>query len=1292
MPTATELNIDTSADAITLAQTIFGDGTTVTGATLTGATGASATYSGADATLGGIAPGDSGIILSTGLASDFTNSDGTENTNQEAGRSTNNGLAGDDQLDQLTSQTTFDAVVLEATFTTTGDYITLLFTFSSEEYLEFVNSGVNDAFGVWVNGVHVPFTPAPNDIVSIDMINDQTLSNLFIDNPATEDRFNTEADGTTQVLSIKAPVNSSGPNTIRIALADGGDSEFDTNVLIAANSVQTVALAFDDVVTLEANTASTVQVLDNDIDASGGGLTITQINGTNVVAGDTVTLPTGAQITLNADNTLTILADGDLGSEPFSYTVIDTTGNTDVGFVTIETQADIPLNFIVEGTSGSDTIDAAYTLDPEGDVIDGSDAADGSQDDSVQAGAGNDVVNSGDGNDSIDAGTGNDQVDAGLGNDFVIAGDGNDTVLGNAGDDTLLGGEGADSLNGGPGDDSLEGGGGNDTLIGSIGNDTLLGGAGNDVISAASGSNFIDGGADNDFIFGGTLADTLLGGSGLDSISGGAGNDQIDGGADADSLIGGAGNDSIFGGTGNDTISGETGNDTLTGGDGDDRLDGGDDSDTLTGDAGNDFLSGGAGDDSLSGGTGSDTLEGGAGRDSLLGDAGNDSLSGGAGIDFVDGGDGNDFVSGGDGDDSLFGGNNGGQDTLSGGEGNDLLIAGDGDDTLSGGTGNDTVLAADGDDVIILENNFGNDIIQGGETAETAGDTLDLSAVTDDLVIDLTSANPESGAVSDGVGLARFTEIENIVLGSGTDTVLLSNGSGGDSVTGFAAPTETAPGVFSGADQLDVSEITNDRGLPIDTRDVTVTDTNGDGTGDAILTFPGGDSLTLIGVPASTFDNPAALAAIGIPQPDFIIQGTDNSDFIDSTYTGDPEGDRIDANDNATGTNDDVIFAGDGVDTVLAGAGNDFISGGGGVDSLFGEDGNDTIDGGEETDFLEGDAGDDSLIGGAGDDGLGGGEGNDTLDGGTGDDFLDGGNGDDVLSGGTGSDFVSGGAGDDRFEAAQGDTLTGGDGDDTFTLVDLGEAGAGTITITGGEGDETNGDTLDLNGQADRTTLVITDTDDRTGDLSGTVTLLDGTVVDFTNIENIICFVPGTLIATPAGLRSIEDLRVGDPVVTQDNGLQRIGWIGTTTVEATDRFAPVTFAKSVFPGALDALTVSPQHRMLVKGYRAELLFGQSEVLVPALHMVDDTHVVRERAASVTYIHIMFEQHEIIFANGIATESYHPAAFGVDAMAEKAREEMFGLFPHLRSDLGGYGATARMSLKAKEAKALAGFDW
>lgn len=428
MPIASELAVTTGVTATTLANTIFGDGITVNSATVTGASTAYGTFSGADATLGSISPADTGIILSTGNATDFTNSSGTTDTNTAAGTSTDHSLAGDTDLDSLSGQTTYDAVVLETNITPTGEFITMQFVFSSEEYLEYVNSGVNDAFGVWVNGTYVPFTPAASNLVSIDTINNTTSSNLYTDNPAASDTYNTEMDGLTHVLSIKAPVNPGVPNVMKIAIADGGDGSYDSNVLIAADSVQTFALAFDDSVSLEQNTSAVVDVLDNDTDQSGGGLTITEINDVPIVSGQTVTLASGETITLNGDGTLTIEADGDVGSETFTYVVEDSLGNTDVGFVTINTIADIPNDFIVEGTGGNDSIDTGYASDPEGDRIDNNDHSDGSNADSVQGGAGNDTILSGLGNDTLDGGSGDDSLTGGAGDDRFIVGTGNDTI------------------------------------------------------------------------------------------------------------------------------------------------------------------------------------------------------------------------------------------------------------------------------------------------------------------------------------------------------------------------------------------------------------------------------------------------------------------------------------------------------------------------------------------------------------------------------------------------------------------------------------------------------------------------------------------------------------------------------------------------------------------------------------------------------------------------------------------------------------------------------------------------
>jgi hypothetical protein len=361
---------------------------------------------------------------------------------------------------------------------------------------------------------------------------------------------------------------------------------------------------------------------------------------------------------------------------------------------------------------------------------------------------------------------------------------------------------------------------------------------------------------------------------------------------------------------------------------------------------------------------------------------------------------------------------------------------------------------------------------------------------------------------------------------------------------------------------------------------------------------------------------------------DGTVSGTAGDDFIDASYVGDPDGDQVDSTDAILPghqPNDDLIEAGAGNDTVVAGDGDD---------SVYGETGDDTI------------------------------------------------------FGGVGSDTVFGGTGDDSITFSEGDDASGGTGDDLFVLEDLGEPENGTITIDGGSGNETTGDTLKIGtlgvlNQDVRDTFV----DDGTGSYSGSIQLDDGTVLNFSEIENIICFTLGTRITTPRGLVAIEALKVGDLVFTRDHGLQPIRWIGARTVPAIDRFAPVRIRPNVLTGQDRDLLVSPQHRVLFNGYRAELLFGEREVLISAKHLVNGVDVTQDEQNHVTYVHMLFDQHEIIYAEGAATESFHPGDIGFSAVGDEAREELFAIFPELRSDPKQYGGTARRCMKEYEAKLI-----
>ena len=117
------------------------------------------------------------------------------------------------------------------------------------------------------------------------------------------------------------------------------------------------------------------------------------------------------------------------------------------------------------------------------------------------------------------------------------------------------------------------------------------------------------------------------------------------------------------------------------------------------------------------------------------------------------------------------------------------------------------------------------------------------------------------------------------------------------------------------------------------------------------------------------------------------------------------------------------------------------------------------------------------------------------------------------------------------------------------------------------------------------------------------------------------------------------------------------------------------------------MLVSPQHRVLIEGARAEMFFGESEVLVPAKHLTGLAEVTRALPVEgVTYVHILFDQHEIVESDGIWTESFQPAERTLSSLDAAARAEVLALFPELAKDSAGFPA-ARMSLKAHEARVL-----
>lgn len=150
-----------------------------------------------------------------------------------------------------------------------------------------------------------------------------------------------------------------------------------------------------------------------------------------------------------------------------------------------------------------------------------------------------------------------------------------------------------------------------------------------------------------------------------------------------------------------------------------------------------------------------------------------------------------------------------------------------------------------------------------------------------------------------------------------------------------------------------------------------------------------------------------------------------------------------------------------------------------------------------------------------------------------------------------------------------------------------------------------------------------------------------------------ICFARGTRVMTPGGLRRVETLGPGRLVQTRDNGFQPVLWIGQSQFPAVGPAAPIKLR----PGALGnerALVLSPNHRVLLTGWRAEMLFGEPEVLAPAAALRDDIRILRQPGGTVEYVHLAFERHEVILSEDLWTESLLPGSEALFAMSAQAR--------------------------------------
>ncbi|GLS87803.1 hypothetical protein GCM10010873_27770 [Cypionkella aquatica] len=613
-------------------------------------------------------------------------------------------------------------------------------------------------------------------------------------------------------------------------------------------------------------------------------------------------------------------------------------------------------------------------------------------------------------------------------------------------------------------------------------------------------------------------------------------------------------------------------------------------------------------------------------------------------------------------------------------------------------------------------------------------------SVPNTLTMDMGAEN-QPWIVGAGQSLSDASSLDNIDqhFAGSVDTFQLS-----DSVDNYTPERDGYVDGTIGGDLIDTSYTGDPDGDRIDNNDAILSndgpnddrvragdgnDTVYAGLGDDSVEASRGDDLVYGGVGDDTLLGGSGTDTLYGGDGSDLAYGGGGNDVIDTRgggaaalpdqgYPGLYPSDATPLNDLDTvygGAGDDTIYTGDDADSIHGGGGNDYIDAGIDNDTIEGNQGNDTIIGAEGADEIYGGQGDDLIYGGYGpgvpdavnipdvdgdllplngNDYIEGGLGNDTIYGMDDDDTIDGGQGSDYLDGGIDNDVITGGLGNDTLIGGQGaDTLSGGADRDLFIVGANGE-GYGDVIDGNEQGDDY--DTLDLTGSGP---LHINY--DPNNAENGTVDFFDadGNVVNtltFQNIENVIpCFTPGTLIATPRGEIPVELLKAGDRVITRDNGIQEIRWTGRKDMgwhdlAANPHLKPVLIRQGSLGNGLPErdMMVSPNHRVLVANDRTALYFDEHEVLVSAKHLVAGKGIDAVNAVGASYIHFMFDRHEVVLSNGAWTESFQPGDYTLKGMGNAQRGEIFDLFPELKTEAGreGYSA-ARRTLKRHEAMLL-----
>ncbi len=168
------------------------------------------------------------------------------------------------------------------------------------------------------------------------------------------------------------------------------------------------------------------------------------------------------------------------------------------------------------------------------------------------------------------------------------------------------------------------------------------------------------------------------------------------------------------------------------------------------------------------------------------------------------------------------------------------------------------------------------------------------------------------------------------------------------------------------------------------------------------------------------------------------------------------------------------------------------------------------------------------------------------------------------------------------------------------------------------------------------------------------------------------CFTPGSMVSTSNGFIAVENLSAGDRVMTRDNGLQELHWIGRkdlgrAALVADARFRPIRIHKGALGNGvpMQDMVVSPNHRILLTGPQLTVNFGEDEVLLAAKHLVGMHGVEKVAPRDVSYLHLLCQRHEVLMVDAVWTESFQPGEYAMNGLASEQADEVFTLFPELR---------------------------